>query len=535
MPARYNDGCLLSFSRMASTDDHLLLLSDAVDRTLVNPTGSYCWINLMAHTREITNAALLAQVIAAISNHVADHGLGGFYRAVFLDVATGDFRHFGRAAAILAGLAPRDQDRLTAFFHVVWQRALLYANDRPTFVHNLRTMGLPALAPLIGYDDDVAPRPRAATALRRVALVSAELTSPRHPPTRMLLEQAEVLARQGIAVGLFTCQETMGPDFAHLLGRPPANVPTETALDAWLAAGPAGAKLAVANHRLSMVRRWQSLLPHIDAYAPDLVMFIGLHSGLVNTLYRRYPVLGMATNSVQPMVATDVWLTAQAALHGKQGDFWQAQLPASVAYYHPFRARRRACGAPAARATLQIPADAILMISIGSHLDVKIDGPWADSMCEAMRRHPRLHWLLLGGSGQRPRALAEFGDGRVVCMAHVEGAMELMAMSDIYINPPMMGGGLSVTEAMSLGLPVLSLADCDGGDKLGAAAAGDLPAYFAQLDIWALDAAARSAAGAHLRQHFAQAIDLDASGPSLLAACRLAQQRYQRRMTAANS
>lgn len=523
-----------SFPYMVSTDNPLLLLSDAIDRVVVNPTGGHCWLNLMTLTREVTDAAVLKQVITVIGNHVADQGLAGFYRAVFLDVATGDFSQFGRAAMILAGLTPRDQDRLTAFFHVAWQCALLYANDRPTYIDNLRTMGIPALAPLIGYDDGTLVKPLAATPVRRVALISAELLSQRHPPTRMLLEQAEVLAREGVAVNLFACQATMGPDFAYLLGREPPNYPKETSLDTWLASGPPDTRVVVANHRLSMVRRWQSLLPHIDAYAPDLVMFIGLHSGLVNALYQRYPVLGMATNSIQPMVATDVWITAQKALHCQENDFWQAGLPASLAYYHPFRARRRTCGAPTPRALLRTPVDAVLMISIGSHLDVKIDGPWATRMCEAMRKHPHLHWLLLGGSGKLPRALAEFGNGRVVCMGYTDEAMECMAASDIYINPPMMGGGMSVAEAMSLGLPVLSLADCDGGDKLGATAVADMDAYFAKLDVWAVDSAARAADGAHLGRHFAQEIDLDASGPSLLEACSLAQQRYQRRMAGAN-
>jgi len=515
---------------MPAADNFLLLLSDAVDRTVVNPTASYCWLNLMTHTRSVTDRALLDQVIAAVQERLPEDGLGGYYRALFLDLVSGDFRHLGRAATILTTLAPRDHDRLMAFFYFASQRALLYSNDRSSFLRHLHTMGLPALAPLIAHPVVTDDRPmRPAGPLRRVALVAPELLSSSHPPTRMLLDQAGVLIQNGIAVSLFACQESMGPDVPHLLGQGADNPLREAKLDEWLVSAPATTTLAITPPRCSLLRRWRDMLPRIEASQPDLVLFVGLHSGLIAHLYQHYPVLGLATNSMAPLAPTDVWLTAQPELHGVEGDYWQTGQLASEAYYHPFRAQRRSCGAAVARSTLAIPADAILMISIGSMLSVQINGPWARRIGAMLDAHPQLHWLLLGGAGEPPPALASFAPGRVHCLAYSDKAMELMAMSDIYVNPPMMGGGLSVSEAMSLGLPVLSLANCDGGDKLGPAAAADHAHYFALLERWVVDPAARASAGAAMGQHFAQHIDLAASGPSLLGACQLAQQRYLRR------
>jgi hypothetical protein len=515
---------------MLPVDGSALMLSDALDRTAVNPTGSHCWLNLIAQTRAVTEATLLEQAIVAVKARIPDEGLAGFYRSLYLDLASGDFRHLGRAAALLTTLAPRDQDRLVSFFRFGWQRALLYAKDRPSFIRLLHVMGLPALAPLIGYPAAPASRgARPSGALARVALVAPELLSPRHPPTRMLLEQAEVLIQNGIAVSLFACQESMGPDFAHLLGQGAGGAILDTDIDEWMARAPAGTGLSIASPRFSLMRRWYEMLPQIEAAQPDLVLVVGLHSGLIANLYARYPVLGLATNSMAPLVPTDVWLTAQPALDGVEGDYWRTGQPASRAWYHPFRARRRDCGAAVARSSLSIPDDAVLMISVGNMLAEQIDPAWAERMGAILAAHPQLHWLLLGGAGQLPPALAPHALGRVHCIAHSNNAMALMAMSDIYLQPPVMGGGLSVSEAMSLGLPVLSLADCDGGDKLGPAAAADAAHYFALLERWIADPAARASAGAALRQHFAQHIDLDASGPSLLGACRLAQQRYLRR------
>lgn len=489
----------------------------------------------MAQMQECAQSAprFIEQVIGHIQAHMPAGGLSGFYRAAFLDIVTGDFAYAGQAAAILGQLQPRDQDRMAAFFDLSWQRALLGALDRPGFVDNLQRMGVPALARQIAYP--ATPQARLVVlpaAVRKVALVAPTLLSPQHPPSRMVLDQAEVLARSGIDVAVYSCQEAMLPDALHLLGQS-AELPALTAdLPACRTAFQPYAALSVSDSRFSLTRRWRDMLRLIDAARPDLVMLVGLHSGLIEYLYQRYPVLGLATNSVAPMVATDVWLTAQPALHTSEGDYWLAGQPASMAFYHPFRARRRHCAAALERHTLGLPDQAVLMLSIGNRLPQLVQGHWAEQMAALLKRYPRLHWLLLGGRGELPPALRGVAPEQLHVLPHTAQAMEIMASCDIYLNPPMMGGGLSVSEAMSLGLPVASLANSDGGDKLGSAAAPDEAAYFARLEWWITDPAARVAAGSRLRQHFAQALDLAASGPSLLAACELARQRFLQRCTA---
>jgi hypothetical protein len=513
------------------SDPHfLLLLSDAVDRTLANPCGSHCWLNLIGRTRAIEDGDVLAQVVAAVTAGVPDQGLPGYYRALYLDITTGDLRHAGRAAAIAATLAPRDQDRLAALFDSNWKRALLYADDRSAFIANLHTMGVPALAMLMGAEDSAPPAPaRASGALRHVVLVAPVVISARHPPTRMLLDQAETLLRHGVRVTLVSCQEYTGPDFEHLLGREPGSQTETVNLDDWRAGAGAAAGLYLASPNASLQRRWRDMLPLIHAAEPDLIMLVGLHSGLVNALYPHYPVLGLATNSVPPIAATDVWLTALAGMHGRQAAPWESGLPPSEAYYHPFRARRKPCAGPLPRSAMGVPDDAVLAISLGSHLDVKIAGVWAQRMCRTMAAHPRLHWLLLGGTGKTPPALAGLDPARLTCLPYSTQATEMLAASDLYLNPPMMGGGISVAEAMSLGLPVLSLAGSDGGDKLGEEAMQDEDAYFAQLHAWLADPGLRRAAGARQRQRFDSALDLEQAGASLLGACELARQRYRLR------
>jgi glycosyltransferase involved in cell wall biosynthesis len=524
---------------MHSDDQQRLLLGDALDRLAANPTANHLWLHLMQLIRGITDARLLAEVVR-LATLVPGEGLVGFYRATVLDLATGDPVFLQQACACLQTIAPPDLDRYGAFYDVAWQRVLLYANNRTEYIRRLKAVGLPQLSLLIGRQlaRDLPAAPAQVPAepqLRRVALVAPQLATPLHPPTQMALDQARTLIQQGVEVSLFSCQEAMAPDLRHLLGSGTDTPPLQADLQAWLDSAGPPVKLYVADHRVSLRRRWLDMLGLIDAYAPDLVLFVGLHSGLVSALYRRYPVLGMSTNSIAPMVPTDAWLTAQQALADTVSRPWHEEFPDSLACYHPFRVRRKTAAPALTRGNLGVDDDAVLCISMGTHLRIKISGEWAQRMVAAMQRHPKLVWLLVGGDGGLPPALAGLAPARLRLQAYTPQAAQWLAASDIYLNPPIMAGGFSVAEAMAQGIPVLALVDGDGGDKAGDEAVANLDDYFTRLDALAADPALRRASGERMRARFDHALDLAASGPSLLAACRQAMQRHRRRITPADA
>lgn len=524
---------------MTSNNQSNMMLSDALDRVAANPTASHLWLNLMQLIRGISSAELLAGVVRAIAALTPSHGLAGFYRAAVLDLATGDPAFLPQACACLQTITPHDLDRCSAFLDTTWQRALLYANDRTAFIQRLKTIGLPALSLLIGqqvarYAQAGAQAPGPARQIRRVALIAPHLATTAHPPTLMALDQAQTLMQHGVEVSLFSCQEAIIPDAMHLLGTGAGNPQLQPDLQAALGSI-ASLQVHLADPRVSLLRRWHDMLGKIQTFSPDLVLFVGLHSGLVPMLYPSYPVLGLSTNSIAPLVPTDVWLTAQAALANTVSRPWDEGFPDSMACYHPFRVRRKNVGETLPRASLGVDDDALLLISIGAHLDLKIDGEWAQRMCAAMERHPKLVWILLGGKGKLPPALARLAPERLRLHQHTPQAMQWLAASDLYIHPPIMGGGFSVAEAMSLGIPAIALADADGGDKVGADAVANLDEYFARLDALAGDAALRQACGRRMQAHFDNTLDLAASGPSLLAAGRAAIERHQRRIKPSNA
>lgn len=514
--------------------EHLELLSDAVDRVIASPAASHCWENLIALARGMRNAEVRDTIAQLLRTRIPDSGLAAFHRALYLDLTTGDPRYLAAAAQALLTIAPVDPDRLGRFHYFAWQRMLMRANDGGGLAQQLADAGLPAIAAQLGVAlHRLTPGRfplRRIDQLARVAVVSSYLINARHPPTVMALDQCAVLSRLGLHVELFACQEPAGPGFEHLLGN--GSGPEQPALDlpARDAAHPeAPHKTHVADQRFSLLRRGAAMLGRIASFDPDLVVFVGLHSVLLQVLHSARPVVGLCVNSIPPMVPADVFLTTHAAWHLQEQQPWGTALPGSLAWHHPWRVWANNASSPVRRSALQLRDAHVVLVTVGHMLDTRITGTWATRMAEALQRHPQLVWMLVGDDGKVPAALAELPADRLRLLPRSNDVPALLACSDIYVHPPIAGGGFAVAEAMSQGLAVLALAGADGGDKLGSAALPDEAAYVSQLDAWVHNAEVRQACGQQNRQHFHEVLDLAQSGPSLMAACGTALERFRQR------
>lgn len=514
--------------------EHLELLSDAVDRVIASPGASHCWENLMELTRGIRHIEVLNKLIQLLHTGVPDTGLPGFHRALYLDLSSGEPQHLADAARLLLDITPVDSDRFARFHYFAWQRVLMRTLSGNDLTAQLIQAGLPAIAERLGTNlARITPgllQPRPVNGLERVAVVAPYLISEQHPPTTMALDQCRVLAEQGLQVELFTCQEPSGPGFEHLLANGSGAEQPTADLRNWAAAYPnAPRHIHLADNRFSLLRRGVAILDRIASFDPDLVFFVGPQSALLQSLHAARPVVGLCVNSIPPMVPVDAFLTTHQAWHRQEQQPWGTAMPAGLAWHHPWRVWGKSPANPLSRSALQLDQGQVVLVTVGHILNTRITGGWAAAMVTALQRHPQLVWTIVGDEGQVPTALADVPADRLRLLPHSNDVPALLACGDIYAHPPIAGGGFAVAEAMSQGLAVLALAGADGGDKLGAAALADEAAYFAQLDAWVHDRAARQACGQRNRQHFHDALDLAQSGPSLMAACGAALERYRQR------
>ncbi|MES2148281.1 MAG: glycosyltransferase family 4 protein [Pseudomonadota bacterium] len=507
---------------------HASLLDDSAGQVAANPVSRSRWHTLYAHYTEAADASAKARVRQRLLAQVAAGGVAGYFRATFLAAVTGEAAYTSQAAQIALKLKPFDAERLASLVHLEWGCAVAAERSHHGFVQRLRAARLPALIRCLG---DALERSAGATlaarpvsAPRRVALLANYLGGSSHPPTVMAISHAALLQAQGVEVRLFSCQEIDLPAQNDYAGHPlgvllPSVTPAQLG-----AMVPQGLTVTLSDARFSLMRRWRDMLAQIALYDPDLVLFVGFCSPLLAPLYAARPVLGLCVHGVPPLAPVDCWLASDRARHGIDSQDWGSSLPPARGYHYPFRTLMQAPGPPAPRT----PGRTVLL-TVGARLVTEIDGDWAARMVELLRRDSSLVWLLVGGAGALPPALAGVPPAQLQLLAHRQPVDAVFAQADIYLNPARLGGGISVAEAMAAGLPVLALDGSDGGHKLGELGQASQEAYFTELAALIADPARRRRMGAAMRERYVRTLDLAQAGPALLTAAAAAIARFGHR------
>jgi hypothetical protein len=511
----------------------MTLLRDALDRTLLEPQCARRWHGLAAAWVDTPDPAARRSVLEALRNMPDGDPRADILRLTFIGQASGDPQFEYEACARVLVLRPEDPDRLASFMAYQWLSALQHLDGRAAFVAALSAGRAPQMAlRLMQSAAATLPpdlTPRAAQDIRRVAVVVPYVGHRFHTPSVMAVEQCALLVRAGIEVQLFSAQELLPPDAALFRGDgrelalPPLNA------QVWTKLLPAGVRMTISDKRFSLPGRWRKLMPVLAGFDPDVILLVGLYSPFAAALHAVRPVVGMSVNTVPPIAPADVWLTADAA--AEPPAVWGDEFAPPQPVHHPWRVKRSRQQWPVTRAQLGVSEAAVIWVTAGFRLEHEIRPEWATRMLALMAHHPEVVWLVIGGEGKLPGALRHAVPDRVRALPTRADLAGILRIADIYVNPPRMGGGLSVAEAMAEGLAAVSLAGSDGGDKLGELALTDMDAYIQRLAALTASPALRAETGQALRRRFDQYFDLDASGPALLAACRQAADLARARLT----
>lgn len=510
------------------------LLLDALDRTLKEPQCAWRWHGLMAIWGDTRDEATRQSVLAVLRNVPEGDARTDILRLTFLARATGESRFETAAAVRVLAAAPGDPDRLAAFMAYQWLSALQNLEGRADFTAALSAGRVPEMAVRLTQNASrtIPPGfpPRAPDRIQRIAVVLPYVGHQFHTPSVMAVEQCAVLAREGRQVRMFSAQELMPPDALLFRGDgrdlklPPLNA------QAWQNLLPAGVGMTISDTRFSLEGRWRNLMPILAGFDPDVVLLVGLYSPLAAALHTVRPVVGISVNTVPPIAPVDVWLTGDPALGGR--DTWGAIFPPPLPVFHPWRVKRMKHPPQVTRTELGLDEKTVIWVTAGFRLEHEIKGEWASRMLQLLSRHPRVVWLLIGGEGMLPHALLSAPAGRVRALATRNDLPGIFRCADVYVNPPRMGGGFSVAEAMAEGLPVTAFAGSDGGDKVGDPTLPDMNAYMERLATLTENPGMRKETGETLRQRFAEHFDVDASGPALLAAFQQAANLARNRLKA---
>lgn len=484
------------------------------------------------------SAALLDQgapsrrrtVLEAVHSVQAAHPLAAYLRANFLYKLTGEPQELARAGAALiqGNYAGRDRFLLT-LLNLAWARALTLGGNRRAFTQILEAAGCTQALDCLAADlassgGQIAPLARARP-FSRVAVVAPSLGGFEHPPTALALNHAALIASMGLEVHVFSTQDMTVPQVATCIVDDDLPQYAKPDAKSWKPPITGRFDVTLPDSRLAPAARWRNALRQIARFDPDMVLFVGLMSPLLPQIFAARPLLALSVNSVAPLGPHDVWLAADPG--AEAGDLPRDSIDGS-AFRYPYRIALTPARASVSRQALGLPEDAFVLVSVGFRLNAEIAGDWAARMQSFLETHPQSWWLLVGSGPALPPALAKQST-RIRALAPRRDVRGVYRACDVYLNPPRMGGGFSVAEAMAEGLPVLAFSDSDGGAKTGEHALVDADSYFAKLEELARNVAARKSLGAALAARFAANYDLGSAREPLARAMALGQERYLRR------
>lgn len=507
------------------------LACDTLESVKLAPTSPVLWQRLSA----LVNALEVAEQSALINQIVTlscETSQAQWLRCSALAYLTRDPDWLIRQAALADdATAP---DAVMTLLCLAWHHALARTSGRSAFVQLLRDIDAPRLQRLLAARLPGPDSPRPATPGRRlrVAIYTPQVANSRHGGTTFTLNAMSVLARQDVELRTFTAQEATIPDTGSYHGGAESVIQSPVELESLTLNAPGTVQIILPNGEFSLRLRLEQMARAIHAYAPDLVIFVGLMSPLAFRLYAHYPVVGLSVHALPPAVPVDVWLSAQP-----QGDLLRwPDLPTPHAAHFPFRFWPAGKVTPVDRLSVGLPATAVVLVTVGFRLDTEIAPPWSEQMLAFVAAHAEVHWLLVGvPAGTAPAALPPHPR---IQMVPAQLRLETwLAACDIYVNPPRMGGGGAVAMAMEQGLPVASFAGSDGGDKAGTWAVASDEHYFKQLDAWVTDPVTRRQAGDAMQQQFMTELDLSSeqAAAGLMHACHLAIESFNQRMEARNA
>ncbi len=516
-----------------------LIIEDRLDRVLTNPTSAPAWHRLADTWLVIHDPNARTEVVDRLTLEIPDDPIPDFLRATFLFSLTRDTRFLVKASQAAKRITPNDPDRLGAFLIYSFAGLLALSDSRENYLNLLRMAAFPDIVARIAQQlmSDFPPvlTARPVGAIRRVALIAPELVNLNHAPTALALHHARLLAEKGLAVQVFCAQDLRVADMQFFLGGGERSILAPPDQGSWSSILPASVAVHASNSNFSLRLRWKSMLAQIGTFDPDLVFLVGFSSPLTTPLFKVRPVLGLSINTLPPVSPLDLWLCANEHKAGTQDDTWSPWFPVAEAWHYPYRIMLKPALKAIPRGQIGLRSGSVALISVGDRLDREIQPAWASRMLEFMACHPMVEWVILGGNGQIPPALAGGNTSNIHLIPHQPDVRSYCQSCDIFVNPPRMGGGFSVAEAMAEGLPVVAYAGSDGGDKLGGLAVANDADYFALLSEWVASASARQQAGAALRQRFDQTLDLHQAGTPLVEACEQAAIRFNKRIRQATS
>ena len=120
------------------------------------------------------------------------------------------------------------------------------------------------------------------------------------------------------------------------------------------------------------------------------------------------------------------------------------------------------------RSELNLPEDKFLIAVVGNRLDREIDQEFISVLEGILDKESNAGIVFIGEVGQIKKVFANgIYKDRIFFLGYCENLQGTYNAVNLYLNPKRLGGGFSSAMALSAGVPVITLLDCDVAYNVG--------------------------------------------------------------------
>lgn len=117
------------------------------------------------------------------------------------------------------------------------------------------------------------------------------------------------------------------------------------------------------------------------------------------------------------------------------------------------------------KSDFKIPEDAFVICIVGTRLDDEMSEEFIRMLHELEESTDSLYYLIIGKCINKPFSLED--ETKVQYLGFRTDLLDVIKVSDLFVNPPRKGGGGGACRALSVGVPVVTLPNCDVSSLVG--------------------------------------------------------------------
>ncbi len=306
---------------------------------------------------------------------------------------------------------------------------------------------------------------------KRIVIVTEQILSIKHSPTRMLLYFVYILKKMGYEILLFSCpSEVSLPQhlYNHAIimnaNKKYHNVPIRISFRDEI----------IEEYQINMsmepMKEYYMMLSLIYYFNPAFVFDFGTANPIVDLAGRFTTLVSMEMSVTCPVSEGQILVRLdrteeelekeyeEVLLKNQKQFFLKEKFPVII---EPFESNWT-------RTDIGLPEGRFLAVIVGNRLDMEINDAFIRAMGTMLKNIPSLDFVVIGITETMKQQLTDkIFENRVYFLGYQDELMKVYSVLDLYLNLERTGGGFSAAMALIAGMPVVTFPNCDVAYNVG--------------------------------------------------------------------